>query len=124
MSKSITAPVRRYHRIDGWRGYIIPATAIVGGSYTGEWADSPARGLGLAQEINRYRREVLRPLGIKSRGVWGTTSNVFCCKRWVTVERADFARAAEASLAWLNAHDDDLRYLHHADLIVKTREAA
>ena len=109
-------PVRRYHRISAWHGYPIPATAIIGGSYTGEFSDSPAKSAPLALEISRFRKEVLRPAGIASRGVWGETSNVFCAKRWICVSKEDFPRAAELAVAWLKNNDDELRYLHSADL--------
>lgn len=109
-------PVRRYHSISAWHGYPIPATAIIGGSYTGEFSDSPAKSAPLALEISRFRREVLRPAGIASRGVWGETSNVFCVKRWLCVSKEDFPRAAELAVAWLKEHDNELRYLHSADL--------
>jgi hypothetical protein len=107
---------RRYHRIDGWRGYYVPRLAIVGASYTGEWEDSPCKGVDLALEINRFRREVLRPLNIKSTGIWGESSNVFCQKRWVCVAEVDFIRAAEATVEWMRENDRSLKLLHDADL--------
>lgn len=107
---------KRYHRIDGWRGYSIPAKAIAGGSYTGDWEDSPLAGAGLAGEISQFRREVLRPLGITARGIWGDSSNVFCMKRWLVVSDKDFPRAAEAASEWFAENDWKLRYLHDANL--------
>lgn len=109
-------PIKRYHRLDGWRGYPVPATAIIGGSFTGDEPGSPAKGGPLAAEISRFRKEVLRPNGIHSRGVWGETSNVFCAKRWLCVSKEDFPRAAELAAQWLEANDRDLSVLHGADL--------
>lgn len=106
----------RYHRISAWRGYPIPGTALIGGSYTGEAPDSPAKLDDLSTEIKRFRNEVLRPLGIKSRLRWGVTSNVFCAKRWLCVSPQDFHLARTAALHWLAVHDQELRVLHDAEL--------
>ncbi len=109
-------PTRRYHRIDGWRGYPIPALAVIGSSDTGEWDDSPAPSREVKAEIRRFQREVLRPLGIKSRQRIGVSSNVFCAKRWVCVPRGSFQAAAQATLEWFEKNDRNLRFLHSADL--------
>lgn len=117
--ENITAPVRRYHRIDGWRGYSIPANAIVGVSDTGTWEDSPCPTPLVKAELARFQREVLRPLGIKSRTTFGSSSNVFCGKRWLVVKKASFNTAAHAALKWLAEHKYDTDYIHDADLRVK-----
>lgn len=109
-------PVRRYHRIDGWRGYPIPALAVAGCSDTGLWSDSPCPTTVAVAEIRRLQGECLRPAGIKSRSGFGRSSNVFCAKRWVRVSAGDFSRAAELVSAWLVANDRGLRLLHDADL--------
>lgn len=106
----------RYHRIDGWRGYRIPTFAIAGSSDCGNWDDSPAPGSSVADELARFRKEALRPAGIRSRITYGTTSNVFCSKRWVTVAREDFERAAQLAVDWLRDNDRKLQYMHDADL--------
>lgn len=106
----------RYHRIDGWRGYSIPGTAIIGSSYTGEFEDSPAPGALVAQEIRRFRKEVLIPAGIKSRTRWGNSSNLFCSKCWICVSPDDFYRAAALADKWLTENDRNLHYLHDAAL--------
>lgn len=106
----------RFHRIDGWRGYMIPGKAVAGCSDTGMAEDSPCKSSTAKAEINRLRRECLRPLGIKTRTRWGNTSNVFCGKRWVVVVDAD--RWAEAKLAadtWLEQNDHNTRLIHCAD---------
>jgi len=108
----------RYHKIDGWRGYWIPAGAIAGASDTGTWEDSPAPSDKVAAEVERFRREVLRPLGIRSRVRFGLTSNVFAGKRWITVSAEDFPRAAQAAVDWLEAHRLNTQYIHDADLDV------
>lgn len=118
----IKDPVRRYHRIDGWRGYHIPALAVIGSSDTGEWADSPAPSREVKAEIRRFQREVLRPLGIKSRQRFGVSSNVFCAKRWVCVPRDQFKTAAKATLEWYEKNDRNLRFLHSADLKILIEE--
>jgi hypothetical protein len=108
-------PQRRYHRIDGWRGYWIPGTAVAGSSDTGTWSDSPCPTPEVKREIGRFQREVLRPAGIKSRTRYGGSSNLFCGKRWVVVDRAQWPRAKELADKWLTEHDRDTRYIHSAD---------
>lgn len=104
----------RYHRMDGWRGYSIPGTAVAGASDTGTWPDSPCPTPQVMAEIQRFRKEVLRPAGIPSRLRGGATSNVFCGKRWVCVRADDWPRAIELADAWLKAHGSDTRFLHDA----------
>ena len=104
----------RYHRIDGWRGYNIPGSAVAGSSDTGYWSDSPCPTDEVKAEIRKFQRECLRPAGIKSRVRGGQSSNVFCGKRWVCVPVKDWERAAPLAKAWLAQHDRDCRYLHDA----------
>lgn len=111
-----SAPARRYHRIDGWRGYQVPATAVAGSSDTGTWSDSPAPTPDVLAELRKFKRDVLKPLGIKARSRTGGSSNAFMGKRWVVVDTHDFERAAQATVDYLNAHDSELRYVHDADL--------
>lgn len=106
----------RFHRIDGWRGYWMPASAVAGASDTGTWDDSPAPTPLVKSEIERFRKEVLRANGIRSRVQFGTTSNVFAGKRWVVVSPADFDRAAQLAVDWFEIHDRDTDYIHSADL--------
>ena len=105
----------RYHRIDGWRGYYIPPGAVAGASDTGMADDSPAPSDKVAEEVTRFR-EVLKQAGIRSRLRWGTSSNVFMGKRWIIVGAEDFARAAQLTVDWMEAHRYDTRYIHEADL--------
>lgn len=116
----IVEPVRRYNRIDGWRGYSVPACAVVGASDTGTSPDSPCPSGVVAAELARIGKEVLHPLGIKYRTVWGESSNCFCAKRWLVVKKASFNTAAYAVLKWLDEHDSDTEYVHDADLVVKS----
>ena len=109
-------PTKRYHKIDGWRGYPIPALAIVGSSDTGTWSDSPCPTPEVLAEIRRFRREALKPAGIKSRSRIGVSSNVFCAKRWLTVSPEDFDTAAKLATEWLAEHERDTRFIHSADL--------
>lgn len=106
----------RYHRTDGWRGYSIPAGAVIGSSDTGNWDDSPAPTEKVLKEIGRFRREVLRPAGIVSRLKWSQSSNVFMVKRWLVVSATDFDRAAQLAVDWLAKHSRDTDYVHAADL--------
>ena len=118
-SSAVTARVpfrSRYHRIDGWRGYRIPSLVIVGASDTGMADDSPCPSSIVKEEIERFRREVLKPLGIRSRLVRGGSSNVFCGKRWLRVSAEDFPRAAQAAVDWLARHRYDTQFIHEADL--------
>lgn len=100
---------RRYHRLDGWRGYWIPGTAVCGASVYDEHSDQT-----VAAEIRKLRREVLIPNGIKSKGRWGNSSNVFCGKRWICVAAEDFARAKELVEAWLEANRFETQFIHNA----------
>ena len=86
---------KRYHKIDGWRGYSVPALAIVGASDTGTWDDSPCPSNLVKAELRRFQREVLKPAGIASRTRYGASSNVFCMKRWLVVKQNDFDTAAK-----------------------------
>lgn len=116
MSYYTTPRTGRYHRIDGWRGYRIPKLAIVGASDTGEFSDSPCPSSLVKSEIRRIQREVLRPLGITSRTVYGGSSNVFCMKRWLVVPSHSFSTAAAAVAVWLEEHKFDTDFVHDADL--------
>lgn len=104
----------RYHRIDGWRGYPIPGTAIAGASDTGTWPDSPCPTPEVLAEFRRFRREVLKPAGITSRLRIGSSSNVFCAKRWLCVPAEDFSRAQDLAAVWLEANDRNIRFIHSA----------
>lgn len=106
---------RRYHKIDGWRGYWIPGTAVAGLSDTGSWSDSPCRTDDVKAEVRRFQRECLRPAGIKSRTRFGRTSNVFCGKRWVVVAPRDWYRAKELADQWIEANQSTTRFIHSAD---------
>lgn len=108
----------RYHRIDGWRGYRIPRLAIVGASDTGTWADSPAPTPDVKAELRRFQVEALRPAGIRSRTAGTHTTNVFAGKRWLVVDAADFSRAAQIAVDWLEMNRDSTHYIHDADLDV------
>lgn len=105
---------RRYHRIDGWRGFWIPGTAVAGASDAGTWSDSPCPTPMVKAEIRRLQREVLRPAGIKSKTRFGVSGNVFCGKRWVCVSAQDHAKATELVNAWLAAHRLDTDFIHDA----------
>lgn len=106
----------RYHRIDGWRGYRMPRLAIVGASDTGMFSDSPCPSDKVRAELRRFVREVLKPAGIKPRRSCGSSSNVFCGKRWISVSIEDFPRAAQLAIDWTTAHRYDTRFIHDADL--------
>jgi hypothetical protein len=113
---TLTHPKRRYNKIDGWRGYWVPALAIAGASDTGTYSDSPCQSHEVKQELSRLRKEVLRPAGIKSRTRYGSSSNLFCSKRWLVVSQADFAEAATLVTSWLEDHRRTTSYIHDANL--------
>lgn len=118
MTSNQLPPVRkgRYHRIDGWRGYNIPGNAVAGSSDTGTWSDSPCPTPAVMGELRRFTREVLKANGIRYRMGVGSSSNVFCGKRWVVVkDRSQFPLAAQLTLDWLEANNDCTRYIHSAD---------
>jgi len=105
---------RRYHRIDGWRGFWIPGPAVAGASDTGTWSDSPCPSDKVKAEIRRLQRECLSPAGIKSRTIGGGSSNAFCGKHWVTVAFQDFCRAQTLAEAWLDANRFNTNFIHSA----------
>lgn len=113
---TLTNPKRRYHKIDGWRGYWVPALAIAGASDTGTYGDSPCPSNEVTKELNRLRKEVLRPAGIASRTRCGNSSNLFCAKKWLAVSQADFARAALLAKEWLDENRRTTSYIHDANL--------
>ncbi len=115
---TLANPKRRYNRIDAWRGYWIPALAVAGVSDTGNYDDSPCPSTKVNKELIRIRKEVLQPAGIKSRTRWGNTSNLFCVKSWLVVNRADFARAALLVSAWIKQNRYATSYVHDAKLDV------
>ena len=110
----MTRTPSRHHRIDGWRGFWIPGLAVAGSSDTGTAPDSPCPTPQVKAEIRRLQRECLRPAGIKSCTRFGTSSNVFCGKRWLCVSAPDFQRATELASAWLAEHRRDTQFIHEA----------
>ena len=113
---TLTNPKRRYNKIDGWRGYWVPALAVAGSSDTGTYADSPCPSNEVNLELSRLRKEVLRPAGITSRTRWGNSSNLFCSKRWLVVSQLDFAKAATLVTVWLEDNRRSTSYIHDANL--------
>ena len=107
---------KRYHKIDGWRGYPVPALAIVGASDTGGWDDSPCPSREVKAELRRFQREVLKPAGIASRTRIGHSSNVFCVKRWLVVNKEDFDKSARLAVQWLKQERYTTSFIHDADL--------
>jgi len=104
----------RYHKIDGWRGFWIPGRAIAGASDTGMAPDSPAPSDEVKAEIDRFR-SAMREAGIRTRTRWGTSSNVFMAKRWVSVVNPEeLPRATTLAKEWLEDHRYDTRYIHDA----------
>ena len=57
---------RRYHRIDGWRGFWIPGTAVAGVSDTGTWSDSPCPTPAVKAELRALAEHHGRRIGIAS----------------------------------------------------------
>ena len=112
---TLTNPKRRYNKIDGWRGYWVPALAVAGSSDTGTYSDSPCPSPVVLKEIKRIRKEVLLPAGIKSRSRFGNSSNLFCAKRWLVVAREDFDRAARLVDNWLEDNKSSTSYVHNAN---------
>jgi hypothetical protein len=108
--------VRRFHRGDGWgRGsFTIPALAVAGTSYTGEWADSPIKQADCKPELNALRK-FLASQGLRTRLFnGGTAGNVFCHKIWILVRRADFARAFSLAEDWLLNNESATHHIHDA----------
>lgn len=106
---------KRYHRIDGWRGYWIPGKAIAGASDTGTWSDSPCPTPRVKSEIRTLQRWLRTKHGITTRTRYGSSSNVFCGKRWLcVVDAADFPQAQELAEQWLGQTRNSTHYIHGA----------
>lgn len=106
--------IKTYHKIDGWRGYTIPALAVAGVSDTGTWSDSPARSDDGQREISRLRN-VLKSRGINTYLAWTCTSNVFCIKQWVMVRGVKYFEAKSIAQDFIDREGDNLRLLHNTD---------
>lgn len=106
---------KRYHRIDGWRGYYVPELAVVGASDTGMYEDSPCKSDDAESEIRLFK-DILSKNGIRSTVSYGTSSNVFCTKHWLKVGRKDFDKAAKIVLDVFNEHGRGLKLAHTACL--------
>jgi len=113
-------PASRFHKgRDGWGrdSYVIPGCALVGSSYCGDSADSPAPLADIKPEFRRFVKEVLAPLGIKRVNIRHTRSgNLFMVKRWLCVPAKDWARCLVPAREWLAANDYSTHYIHDADL--------
>ena len=81
-------------KIDGWRGYRKPMFAVEEVSDTGTWSDSPCPS-NVAEETVKETIATLKARKVKAYEAFGTTSNVFCMKRYVIVRGIDYARAVE-----------------------------
>jgi hypothetical protein len=103
----------KYHRIDGWRGYPIPARAVLGASDCGTAPDSPCPTPIVLAEIAAFRK-VLRANKIVSRLRVGVSSNCFMIKRWVVVSPADEGQAKSIAAAYLEATKNETRFIHDA----------
>jgi hypothetical protein len=103
----------RYIRV-GYGRIKIPGAAVAGSSDTGSFPDSPAPTALVKAEIKRLQSECLRPAGIKSRTVYGNSTNVFCAKRWVVVAADDFEKATELAGQWLESNKYSTSFIHDA----------
>lgn len=81
-------------KIDGWRGYSRPMFAVEEVSDTGTWSDSPCPS-SKAEEKVKETIATLKSRKVKAYEAFGTTSNVFCMKRYVIVRGIDYAKAVE-----------------------------
>tara|TARA_R110002020_G_scaffold70096_2_gene181968 strand:+ start:315 stop:644 length:330 start_codon:yes stop_codon:yes gene_type:complete len=102
MKTKINTTKTEYIRIDGWRGYSQPVNAIGGCNDTGMWEDSPCKSDVAEKEIKQFQK-ILRNNKIKYRTTNGTSSNVFCGKIYVCVNKKD---RQEASLL-ARAHQEN-----------------
>ena len=104
----------KYHKIDGWRGYSIPANAVMGSSDTGTFADSPCPSGEVKEELNDFRK-FLKEQGISSRRRASRSSNSFMVKQWVIVSKDDLPRASKLANEYLAKHEGDTQHIHDAD---------
>jgi hypothetical protein len=107
--------VSRYHKIDGWRGYWVPQFAIAGASDTGTWEDSPCPTPKVKAELREFAKH-MRASGVKVRMRSGTSSNVFCGKRYVVVSgKADYDRALPIAREWFKENDRSTQFIHECE---------
>jgi len=105
----------RYHRIDAWRGYRIPGAAVAGASDTGMASDSPCPTVEVKSEIRTLQKWLRTKHGITTRTRYGSSSNLFCGKRWLcVVDAKDFALAQELAEGWLSRTKNSTHYIHGA----------
>ena len=105
----------RYHRISAWRGYWIPGAAVAGASDTGMASDSPCPTDRVKEEIRTLQKWLRKKHGIATRTRYGTSSNVFCGKRWLcVVDTTEFAKAQELAEQWLSQTRNSTNYIHGA----------
>jgi hypothetical protein len=88
----------------------------VGTSYCGDAPDSPAPLKEIKPEIDRFRKEVLRPRKIPSRIRYTRSGNLFMVKRWLCVPADKWAEVVPAAKQWLEDNNFSTRYIHDADL--------
>jgi hypothetical protein len=79
---------------DGWRGYEMPAYAVVGANDTGMFSDSPCPTTVCKRELAMAEQK-LKEKGVEYKHAIGTTSNVFCLHRYLIVKPKDIDRATE-----------------------------
>lgn len=84
--------LKKYIRLDGWRGYMQPVYAVAGANDTGMANDSPCPSNVCHNELKGVR-SMLRKNGIKTRELVCESSNIFCIHRYVITKIEDFARA-------------------------------
>ena len=88
MKATINTTKTKYIRIGGWRGYYEPVNAIGGCNDTGMYDDSPCRSDIAEKEIKQFK-QILRDNKIKYRTTYGSSSNVFCNKIYICVNKDD-----------------------------------
>jgi hypothetical protein len=103
---------KHYVSTDAWRGYKVPAGAVAGVSYTGEYEDSPMKHSDIEPDIKALR-QVLKDNGITSSMKSSGSSNLFMIKRWICVDYEDYNKAYDIVKKWLREHEDTP--LHDAD---------
>ena len=89
-----------YHRIDGWRGYNIPAFSVLRISDTGMWEDSPCKS-DTAEDAIKSDIATLRGAGFHAHHAAITTRNLFCIHHHVIVRGDEYVRA----VSWIKGHE-------------------
>lgn len=108
-SGNVFSMEKRYHKIDGWRGFEEYVYGVVAGNDTGTWDDSPCNSNVVERELNAVISK-LHNAGIKTKRVTMPTSNVFCVSHQIIVKIKDVDAARKIVTEHLENNDTSIIY--------------